>query len=72
MEPIAVMGCVEVRMTDAAHQRIQHFVTDAMWDDHDVRLAAARYALKAITQRADLLMGRGRYRLPQTARSASV
>jgi hypothetical protein len=28
---------------DAAHQRLLHFITDSAWDDHVVRLAAARY-----------------------------
>ena len=54
MEPIAVKDCVEVRKAEAAHQRIQHFITDATWDDHEVRLAAARYALEPITQRAQI------------------
>lgn len=54
MEPIAVRDCVEVRKADAAHQQIQHFITDGKWGDHDVRLAATRYALEPMTQMAQI------------------
>jgi SRSO17 transposase len=52
MEPIAVKLCPDPARADAAHQRVQHFITDSSWDDHAVRLAAARYALEPITQMA--------------------
>ena len=52
MEPIAVRDCVDARKADAAHQRIQEFITDAAWIDHHVRVAAARYALEPIARAA--------------------
>jgi SRSO17 transposase len=52
MEPIAVRNCVEVKKADAAHQRVQHFITDSNWSDCDARVAAARYALAPITKAA--------------------
>ena len=52
MEPIAVRDCVDVSNADAAHQRIQQFITDSAWDDRAVRLAAAKYALAEMTKTA--------------------
>jgi SRSO17 transposase len=54
MEPIAVRDCVEVHKADAAHQRIQEFITDSTWNDHEVRAAAARYALESIARVAQV------------------
>jgi SRSO17 transposase len=54
MEPIAVRDCVDVRKADAAHQRIQEFITDSPWSDYDVRVAAARYALEPIARVAQV------------------
>ena len=50
MEPIAVRDCIEVHRVDAAHQRIQEFITDSAWNDHNVRVAAARYAIESIAR----------------------
>src|SRR5215469_3415221 len=52
MEPIAVRDCVDHRKADAAHQRIQEFITDSAWVDHNVRVAAVRYALQPISRAA--------------------
>jgi SRSO17 transposase len=54
IEPLAIRNCVEVASADASHQRLQHFVTDSPWADRDVRLAAARYAVEAMTQRGPI------------------
>lgn len=50
MEPMAAAasGCAE--RCSGAHQRLQHFVSDAAWDDEVVRLAAARYAIATMEQ----------------------
>lgn len=52
VEPIVARAGASVVHMDAAHQRLLHFITDSAWDDHAVRLAAARYALAATTQTA--------------------
>lgn len=49
IEPIAARACADPARADAEHQRLLHFALDAPWSDHDVRLAAARYALEAMT-----------------------
>src|SRR5207244_4062726 len=50
-EPIAARACADPARANAEHQRLLHFALDAPWSDHDVRLAAARYALDAMTAR---------------------
>jgi SRSO17 transposase len=52
MEPIAARAGASVAHMDAAHQRLQEFITDSAWDDHAVRLAAARFALEPMTRTA--------------------
>jgi SRSO17 transposase len=54
MERIATRHVPDPAKADAAHQRVQHFITDSRWDDHAVRLNAARYALAAMTQVASV------------------
>jgi SRSO17 transposase len=51
-EPIAMQFCTEPEQADALHQRVQHFVTDADWSDRDVRRAAAKHAIAAMTERS--------------------
>jgi len=51
IEPIAARACADPARANAEHQRLLHFALDAPWSDHDVRLAAARYALDAMTAR---------------------
>ena len=54
IEAIAVRNCPDVTKADAAHQRLHDFITDSRWDDHAVRLAAARYALEPMTRIAQI------------------
>ena len=51
LEPIAARACADPERADAEHQRLHHFALDSPWDDHAVRLEAARYALTAMTKR---------------------
>jgi SRSO17 transposase len=50
MEPIAVQCDPCVHGADAAHQRIQQFITDSNWDDNAVRGYAANKAISAMTR----------------------
>lgn len=45
MEPIAMRFCDGVEHADAAHQRVNHFITTSEWSDREVRRYAARYAI---------------------------
>jgi SRSO17 transposase len=49
IEPIAARACADPARADAEHQRLLHFALDAPWSDEDVRWAAARYAIEAMT-----------------------
>ena len=49
MERIATRHVPDPDKADAAHQRVQHFITDSRWDDQAVRRTAARYALAEMT-----------------------
>jgi len=51
VEPLAARSAAEPDRTDAEHQRLLHFLAEAKWDDHAVRLDAAKLALGAITAR---------------------
>ena len=51
-EPIAARACCDPAETDKVHQRLLHMLVDSKWDDRAVRLAAARYGLAALTERA--------------------
>lgn len=51
VEPIAARACTDPERTDAAHQRLLHFIVDSKWSDHDVRREAARYALDVLLAR---------------------
>lgn len=46
VEPIAALVSGEAEHCGAAHQRLLHFLRESVWDDHAVRLWAAKYALK--------------------------
>ena len=50
LEPIAARACADPERADAEHQRLHHFALDSPWDDHAVRLEAARYAIGAMTK----------------------
>jgi SRSO17 transposase len=45
MEPIAMRCCKGVAHADAAHQRVNHFITNSAWCDRDVRVFGAKYAV---------------------------
>jgi SRSO17 transposase len=49
VEPIAARAVGGATHADATHQRLLHFLTDSVWDDHAVRRMAAAYALKFMT-----------------------
>ncbi len=51
MEPITAQLCPDPDAVEAVHNRIQHFLADSPWSDRQVRCAAARYAVRAMTQR---------------------
>ena len=53
MEPIAARACPAPMQVDAAHQRVQHFITDSKWNDANVRAEAAHYGLKAMTAKEE-------------------
>jgi len=50
MEPIAMRVCGGVAHADAAHQRVNHFITNSDWDDREVRQYASKYALASMLQ----------------------
>ncbi len=55
MEPIAAQACAEPAATDAAHQRLHHFVSNMPWSDRAVRRQSAQYALAQIEQREGIV-----------------
>jgi SRSO17 transposase len=55
MEPIAAQLCPDPEAVEAVHNRLQHFLVDAPWSDREVRRAAARYAVEAMTQRSPVV-----------------
>jgi len=54
MEPIAARTCPDPSRVDAAHQRIQHFLVDSPWSDHEVRREAAHFVISALTERESI------------------
>ena len=51
IEPMAARSCADDERVSAVHQKLQHFITDSPWSDHEVRRAAARYAIEALSAR---------------------
>ncbi len=51
VEPIAARACGDMHLTDPMHQRLLHFLVDSSWSDREVRRAAAREAVAAISAR---------------------
>jgi SRSO17 transposase len=51
VEPIAARACPVPEGTDAAHQRLLHFLVDSGWSDRDVRREAAGYGIAAMVER---------------------
>lgn len=54
MEAIAAQACPDEARAGAAHQRLQHFVSNSDWSDSKVRCAASRYALAEMTRHSDI------------------
>src|SRR5579859_542517 len=51
IEPIAARGSGDPTHASAAHQCLHHFVANSPWDDREVRLAVARYAIGEMEKR---------------------
>jgi len=54
VEPIAALVAADEDKADAMHQRLLHFVSNALWGDREVRLSAASYAIEEMTKREDM------------------
>ncbi len=54
VEPIAARATGSKENVERVHQSLLHFITDSAWPDHPLRLAAAEYALKAMTANEDV------------------
>lgn len=54
MEAIAAQACPDEARAGAAHQRIQHFISNSDWSDSELRLAAARYAITEMARHSDI------------------
>lgn len=54
MEAIAAQACPDEARTGAAHQRIQHFISNADWSDSELRLAASRHVLAEMTRHSEI------------------
>ncbi|MCG8423567.1 MAG: transposase [Proteobacteria bacterium] len=50
MEPIAARACPDPDKVNAQHLRLQNFITESPWDDHEVRKKAAEYCIPAMTR----------------------
>jgi len=55
MEPIAARATGDPVHAGAGHQRIQHFIANTSWDDHEARLDAARYAIAELEKREQVV-----------------
>jgi len=51
MEPLAARTSTTPAHASAAHQQLHHFIANTSRSDHEVRLAAARYAIAAMEER---------------------
>lgn len=51
MEPIAARILGDPQHAGCGHQKLQYFVSEADWDDREVRRAAARYAIEVLSRR---------------------
>lgn len=50
-EPMAARACSDPTKALGTHHKLCHFVGQSTWDDHAVRLTAARYAMAALSAR---------------------
>ncbi|MGH9255396.1 MAG: IS701 family transposase [Vicinamibacterales bacterium] len=55
VEPIAARACADPHRTDAAHQRLLHFISSSPWSDQEVRRVAARYGVDALAAREPII-----------------
>jgi SRSO17 transposase len=51
VEPIAARASPEPAAASCTHDRLLHFVRESPWNDHRVRLEAARYAIEVLEAR---------------------
>jgi SRSO17 transposase len=68
MEGIATRHVPDPAKADAAHQRVQHFITDLRWDDHAVRLDAAMVLPAENTRTKYAVWWPRRARVPRSTR----
>jgi SRSO17 transposase len=50
-EPIAARACADPSQANNVHSKLCYFLGRSEWDDRDVRLEAARYAIEAVQKR---------------------
>jgi SRSO17 transposase len=50
-EPIAARACADPSQTNNVHSKLCYFLGRSEWDDREVRLEAARYAIDAVQKR---------------------
>lgn len=50
-EPIAARACADPSQTNNVHSKLCYFLGKSEWDDREVRLEAARYAIGAVQKR---------------------
>jgi SRSO17 transposase len=55
MEPLAARASGTPVHASAAHQKLHHFIANTAWNDHEVRLMAARYAIVAMEERDPMM-----------------
>jgi len=53
-EPLAARANIDPKRVDAEHQRLLHFLGNAVWNDHAVRQHAAKFALNNMLAREPL------------------
>ena len=50
-EPIAARACADPSQTNNVHSKLCYFLGKSEWDDREVRLEAARYAIETVQKR---------------------
>ena len=51
VEPLAARATGDPTHASAGHQKLHHFIANSEWSDHDVRRAAAKYAIDELSKR---------------------
>ena len=54
VEPIAELFCADLQVTNAAHQRLLHFLCNAPWPDDELRVVAAHHALSQMIRHSPM------------------